>query len=133
MSLFLHESITPETIIEAKKRGITGVKSYPAGVVTTNNTSSSVGKSFSGVVDYTPFYPVVEEMQRQDMILNLHGECPSIGDIPVMSAEECFIPTFRELHNRFPALRIVCEHITTAAAIEAVKKCGPTVAGTISS
>lgn len=123
--------MTPETIIEAKKRGITGVKSYPAGVVTTNNTSSSTGKSFSGVVDYTPFYPVFEEMQRQDMILNLHGECPSVGDITVMSAEACFIPTFLELHKRFPRLRIVCEHLTTAAAIEAVKKCGPTVAGTI--
>lgn len=86
MSLFLHESITPETIVEAKKQEITGVKSYPAGVVTTNNASSSVGKSFSGAVDYTPFYPMFEKMQRQEMILNLHGECPSIGDITVMSA-----------------------------------------------
>jgi len=34
MSLYLHESITPETIREAKKAGITGVKSYPAGVTT---------------------------------------------------------------------------------------------------
>ncbi|MCJ1463575.1 hypothetical protein MMC07_002183 [Pseudocyphellaria aurata] len=131
MSLFLHETIIPETIIEAKQRGISGVKSYPAGVVTTNNTSSSTGKAFSGVVDYTPYYPVFEEMQRQDIVLNLHGECPSIGDITAMSAEERFIPTFVELHKRFPTLRIVCEHLTTAVAIEAVKKCGPTVAGTI--
>ena len=34
MSLYLHESITSETIIEAKNAGITGVKSYPAGVTT---------------------------------------------------------------------------------------------------
>jgi hypothetical protein len=34
MSLYLHESITPETIREAKEAGITGVKSYPAGVTT---------------------------------------------------------------------------------------------------
>lgn len=34
MSLYLHESITPEMIREAKKAGITGVKSYPAGVTT---------------------------------------------------------------------------------------------------
>lgn len=34
MSLYLHESITPEVIREAKKAGITGVKSYPAGVTT---------------------------------------------------------------------------------------------------
>lgn len=33
MSLYLHTDIKPETIIEAKKAGITGVKSYPAGMV----------------------------------------------------------------------------------------------------
>lgn len=34
MSLYLHESITPAVIREAKKAGIVGVKSYPAGVTT---------------------------------------------------------------------------------------------------
>lgn len=122
MSLYLHESITPETIIEAKKRGITGVKSYPAGV-TTNSTS--------GVVDYSLFYPVFAEMEHQNMVLNLHGEAPSTGDVTVLSAEERFLPILSQLHERFPKLRIILEHCTTAAAIEAVKKCGPTVAGTI--
>jgi dihydroorotase len=32
MSLYLHPDITPETIIQARKDGITGVKSYPAGI-----------------------------------------------------------------------------------------------------
>jgi dihydroorotase len=32
MSLYLHPDVSPETIIEAKKAGITSVKSYPAGV-----------------------------------------------------------------------------------------------------
>lgn len=122
MSLYLHETVTPETIVEAKKRGITGVKSYPAGVTT---------NSSSGVVDYTQFYPVFEEMERQDMILNLHGEVPSTGDVTVLSAEERFLPTLLQLHKRFPKLRIILEHCTTAAAVEAVKKCGPTVAATI--
>lgn len=122
MSLYLHESITPETIVEAKQRGITNVKSYPAGVTT---------NSSSGVVDYTSFYPVFAEMERQGLILNLHGELPSKGDITVMSAEERFLPTLFELHAKFPKLRIILEHLTTAAAVEAVKKCGPTVAGTI--
>jgi dihydroorotase len=122
MSLYLHEDITPETIIDAKKRGITGVKSYPAGVTT---------NSSSGVVDYTSFYPVFTEMERQDMILNLHGEAPSKGDVTVLSAEERFLPKLFELHEKFPKLRIILEHCTTAAAVEAVKKCGPTVAGTI--
>lgn len=122
MSLYLHESITPETIIEAKKRGITGVKSYPAGVTT---------NSASGVVDYSVFYSVFAEMERQNMVLNLHGEAPPAADVTVLSAEERFLPKLFELHERFPKLRIILEHCTTAAAVEAVRKCGPTVAGTI--
>ena len=122
MSLYLHPSITPETIIEAKSAGIRGVKSYPAGVT----TNSSLG-----VVDYASFYPVFAEMERQDMILNLHGETPSGGNVTILNAEESFLPTFLGLHKRFPKLRIVLEHCTTAAAIQAVLSCGSSVAGTI--
>lgn len=122
MSLYLHETITPEVIIDAKKRGIAGVKSYPAGVTT---------NSSSGVVDYSLFYPVFAEMERQDMVLNIHGECPSQGDVTILSAEERFLPTLIQIHEKFPKLRIILEHCTTAAAVEAVKKCGPSVAGTI--
>jgi dihydroorotase len=72
-------------------------------------------------------------MQRQNMVLNLHGEAPpsATSDVTVLNAEETFLPTLLELHKRFPKLRIILEHCTTAAAIEAVKSCGPTVAATI--
>ena len=122
MSLYLHPSITPDVIIEAKKAGIRGVKSYPAGVTT---------NSSHGVVDYESFYPVFAEMERQDLVLNLHGECPSGDGVTVHNAEEKFLPILHELNARFPKLRIVLEHCTTTSAIEAVKKCGPNVAGTI--
>ena len=124
MSLYLHPSITPETVIEAKKAGITGIKSYPAGVTT---------NSSSGVVSYEQFYDVFTEMERQDMVLNLHGEVPgsASNDITVLNAEESFLPTLLDLHKRFPELRIILEHCTSAAAIEAVKSCGPTVVATI--
>ena len=121
MSLYLHESVTPQVIIDAKRQGIYGVKSYPAGVTT---------NSSSGVVDYSQFYPVFAEMERQGLVLNLHGECPSAGDVTVMTAEERFLPILFHLYQRFPKLRIVLEHCTTAAAVDAVAKCGPTVAGT---
>lgn len=124
MSLYLHPNISPETVIQAKKAGITGVKSYPHGVTT---------HSDHGVMDYEAFYPVFEEMERQDMVLNLHGELPpSAGkDITVLSAEEAFLPTLHDLHRKFPKLRIILEHCTTAAAIKAVQACGSTVAATI--
>lgn len=124
MSLYLHPNITPETVIQAKQAGITGIKSYPHGVTT---------NSGSGVVSYEQFYPVFEEMERQDMVLNLHGEVPSAPekDITILNAEEAFLPTLLDLHKRFPKLRIILEHCTSAAAIEAVKSCGSTVAATL--
>ncbi|KAF2477898.1 Dihydroorotase [Lindgomyces ingoldianus] len=134
MSLYLHESITPEVIRDAKKAGVMGVKSYPAGVTT---------NSSSGVVDYEAFYPVFAEMEKQDMILNLHGEVPSTPPhahssttkdstaITILNAEPAFIPTFKTLHSKFPKLRIILEHCSTSAALAAVQSCGPQVAGTI--
>ena len=122
MSLYLHPSITPAVIKAAQAAGIRGVKSYPAGVTT---------NSVSGVVDYASFYPVFAAMEEADMVLNLHGESPPGDDITVLNAEETFLPTLLDLHRRFPKLRIILEHCTTAAAVEAVKACGRNVAGTI--
>ncbi|CAN6655952.1 dihydroorotase [Trichomonascus vanleenenianus] len=122
MSLYLCPEVTPEVIREAKKAGITGVKCYPAGVTT---------NSAHGVSSYEPFYPTFAEMEKQDMILNLHGECPSGDNIHVLNAEEKFLPTLVDLHKRFPKLRIILEHCTSEAAVNAVKQCGDTVAATI--
>jgi dihydroorotase len=122
MSLYLSPQITPDVIIAAKKAGIAGVKVYPAGVTT---------NSEHGVSSYEPFYPTFAEMEKQDMVLNLHGECPSGRDIHVLNAEEKFLPTLKEIHSKFPKLRIVLEHCTSAAAVNAVRECGPSVVATI--
>lgn len=100
--------------------------------------------SSSGVLSYEPFYPVFAEMEKQNMILNLHGEVPSTpahthvsstssssAAITILNAEPAFLPTLKSLHAKFPALRIILEHCSTAAALAAVRACGPTVAGTI--
>jgi dihydroorotase len=80
-------------------------------------------------------------MEEQGLILNLHGETPpspiqdqtpqTTDSTTVLSAETSFLPTLLDLHSRFPKLRIILEHCTTAAAIKTVLSCGPTVAGTI--
>lgn len=68
MTLFLSPSLTPHEIIKAKENGISGVKSYPRGVTT---------GSESGVESYERYYDVFEEMEKQNLVLNLHGEIPS--------------------------------------------------------
>jgi dihydroorotase len=82
-------------------------------------------------------------MEKQNMILNLHGEVPSTpanahtsetkdkNAITILNAEPAFLPTFKSLHEKFPKLRIILEHCSTAAALDAVRACGPSVAGTI--
>lgn len=122
MSLYLHSSITPEVVIEAKEAGIRGIKVYPSGVTT---------NSSSGVQDLGVFYPVFREMMKQDLVLNVHGECPSGDDVTVLNAEERFLPTLLKLHHDFPRLRIVLEHCSTEAAVAAVLSAGETVVGTI--
>jgi dihydroorotase len=80
-------------------------------------------------------------MEKQNMVLNLHGEVPSTPSharatadnpaITILNAEPAFLPTLKSLHEKFPALRIILEHCSTAAALAAVRACGPAVAGTI--
>ncbi|TIC92591.1 putative dihydroorotase [Colletotrichum higginsianum] len=124
MTLYLHPDVTPETVREAKKAGVAAVKSYPAGVTT---------NSSAGVVDYDAFHEVFKTMEEVDLILCLHGECPSHAgsDITTLNAESKFLPTLKALHAKYPKLRIILEHCTTAEAVEAVKACGPNVSGTI--
>ncbi|KAI0850398.1 Dihydroorotase [Daldinia vernicosa] len=122
MSLFLHPSVTPDVIAQAAAAGITGVKMYPQGVTT---------NSESGVSNLESFYATFAAMEQHDMVLNLHGEVLESLAPEGTTLEEAFLPTLKTLHERFPNLRIVLEHCTTAAAVEAVRACGPTVGATI--
>ena len=70
-------------------------------------------------------------MERQNLVLNLHGEVPSSSSITVLNAEPAFLPTLTTLHCTFPNLRIILEHCTTAEAVSAVRACGPSVAATL--
>ncbi|KAH8882856.1 dihydroorotase [Thozetella sp. PMI_491] len=124
MTLYLHPSITPEVVREAKAAGIVGIKSYPHGLTT---------NSEHGVVSYDPFFPVFEEMERVGLVLNIHGEVPSDAEanITVMNAEVGFLPVLKMLNEKFPRLKIVLEHVTTADACDAIRACGDTVVGTV--
>lgn len=64
---------------------------------------------------------------------NIHGECASDHkkNITIMNAESSFLPTLKAIHTKFPKLKIVLEHCTTADAVKAVEACGDTVVGTI--
>ncbi|KAH6840704.1 hypothetical protein B0I37DRAFT_221618 [Chaetomium sp. MPI-CAGE-AT-0009] len=124
MSLYLHDSITPDVIREAKRAGIAGVKAYPRGATTNSQW---------GVVSFDPFHDVLKAMEEEGIVLNLHGEVPSSAadGVTVMNAEIRFLPVLKGLVEKYPKLKIVLEHCTSADAVEAVKSLGENVVGTI--
>ena len=73
MSMYLHADITPTIVQEAKEAGISGIKSYPAGMMDQPNLYQELfliligvtTNSSSGVVDYKEFFPVFAEMERK--------------------------------------------------------------------
>ena len=88
--------------------------------------------SQDGVLDISQYYPVFEAMQTHDLVLNLHGEMTfTSSDITEANAEAKFVPQLHSLHQKFPRLRIVLEHVTSREGLEAVKACGSNVKGTI--
>ncbi|RDL40863.1 Dihydroorotase, homodimeric type [Venustampulla echinocandica] len=123
-SLFLNPTLTPELIAHAAETSeVYGIKLYPAGVH---------ANSANGVLDIMQYYPIFEAMQEHNMVLNLHGKAVSSSpDTTALNAEHKFLPQLHKLHAAFPRLRIVLEHVSTRAGLDAVRQCGPTVAGTI--
>ncbi|QLG71645.1 hypothetical protein HG535_0B06910 [Zygotorulaspora mrakii] len=122
MSFYLCGDLTPELVHEAASKGaIQGVKCYPAGVTT--NSAAGVDPN-----DFSDFYPILKAMEEENLILNLHGEKPSINngledgseDIHVLNAEESFLPALKKLHHDFPNLKIILEHCTSEAAINTI-------------
>jgi dihydroorotase len=123
MTLYLTETMTTREIDLAKSSGfVHGIKLYPAGATT---------HSDAGVSDVARVYPLLAHMEKVGMPLLVHGETPS-ADIDVFDREAHFIDaTLAPLIEKFPHLRVVFEHITTARAVEFVSKARSGVAATI--
>ncbi|WP_018015281.1 dihydroorotase [Teredinibacter turnerae] len=122
MVLYLTNNTTPETIAAAKAAGVVACKLYPAGATT---------NSASGVTDIQHIYPALEEMERQGVLLLLHGEVTDSA-IDIFDREAVFIErTLRKVVADFPKLKIVLEHITTQQAAEFVAQAPDNVAATI--
>lgn len=85
------------------------------------------------MVSFDPFDDVLKAMEEESIVLNLHGEVPSspADGVTVMNAESRFLPTLQSLVAKYPKLKIVLEHCTTADAVTAVRSFGGNVVGTI--
>lgn len=122
MTLFLKNDTSPADIIEAKAAGVTACKLYPAGATT--NSDDAV----SGI---TALYPVFEQMQKEGLLLLIHGEVTE-SHIDIFDREKVFIDQYMiKIVQDFPSLKVVFEHITTADAADFVLAQGANVGATI--
>lgn len=121
MTLYLNASVKPDDLQQLTKHPhVLGAKFYPAGATT---------HSEAGARSIKALYPLLEIMQAQDLVLQIHGEVTH-GDI--FEREALFIEEYlASLTRDFPKLRMVLEHISTKAAVEFVMQAPPTVAATI--
>lgn len=121
MTFYLNEQVSIRDLEQAKNYPfILGAKLYPAGATT---------NSEEGARTLTSLYPLLEIMQGQDLVLQVHGEVTT-GDI--FEREANFIELcLKPLIKNFPQLRIVMEHISTKAAVEFVSEQSERVAATI--
>ena len=122
MTLYLTDSLPADEIARARDAGIVGVKLYPAGATTNSD---------AGVTDLRKVHATLEAMQREGLLLLVHGEVTDPG-IDIFDREKVFIDTrLAALRRDFPALKIVVEHITTREATQYVAQAGPLTAATI--
>lgn len=122
MVLYLTNETTADDIHEACSQDIPAAKLYPAGATTNSDAAVSGIESL---------YPVFEAMSEAGMLLLIHGEVTD-PETDIFDREKLFIDQhLHPIHQRFPDLKIVFEHITTADAADFVLSGSDNLAATI--
>jgi len=123
MTLYLTDNTSAEEIKKAKASGqVYAAKLYPAGATTNSD---------SGVTSVDKIADAIQAMQEVGMPLLIHGEVTH-HDIDIFDREEVFLKTvLAPIVDKYPNLKIVMEHITTANAVEFVTNANENVAATI--
>jgi dihydroorotase len=123
MTCYLTDAADPEELHRGFAEGVfTAAKLYPAHATT---------NSAHGVTDIANIHPALEAMQRIGMPLLVHGEVTD-PEVDIFDREAVFIDrVLVPLVARFPELKIVFEHITTAEAADFVAASSPNIGATI--
>ena len=122
MTLYLTDNTPPAEIERAVASDLVhAVKLYPAGATT---------HSDAGVTDLLLCYDTLAAMEDHGLPLLIHGERTDPG-LDIFEREAAFIDdVLLPLLDRHPRLRVVLEHVSTAAGAELVTGDDPRLAGT---
>jgi dihydroorotase len=122
MTLYLTDLTPADEIARAKAAGVVALKLYPAGATTNSD---------AGVTDIRKTYATLEAMQREGVLLLVHGEVTD-PEVDLFDREAVFIDrVMRPLRQDFPELKVVFEHITTREAARYVAGAGAHTAATV--
>ena len=122
MTLYLTDNLPPDEIRRAREAGIVAVKLYPAGATTNSD---------AGVTDIRKTWATLEAMQREGLLLLVHGEVTD-SSVDIFDREAVFIErVLQPLLKDLPNLRVVFEHITTKDAAQFVASAPDTIAATL--
>ena len=114
MTLYLTNCLTKDEIKKVSTHQyIKAIKMYPRGATTNSD---------SGISNIMEFYPLFEAMEKNGVILSIHGEVTD-ENVDVFEREKVFIERIlTKIINNFPNLKMVLEHITSADAVKFVEK-----------
>ena len=123
MTLYLTDNTPADEIRRAKASGaVFGVKLYPAGATTNSD---------SGVTDLRHCDAALAAMEEVGLVLQVHGEVTEPG-VDIFDRERVFIErVLAPAVERFPRLKVVFEHVTTADAVEFVRSARDGIAATV--
>lgn len=123
MTLYLTDNTPAEEVRKARDSGVIhAFKLYPAGATTNSD---------SGVTDLAHVRGVLDAMQREGVVLCIHGEVTD-PEVDIFDRERVFVDrTLGPLVTDYPELKIVLEHITTLEAAQFVADAPDTVGATV--
>ncbi|HUX11535.1 MAG TPA: dihydroorotase [Spirochaetia bacterium] len=99
--------------------GLVAGKYYPQGATT---------NAEDGIRNARELYPLFDMMQSAGTVLAIHGEDPEAF---CLDREAQFLPLLSRIAADFPRLRIVLEHVSSRAGIDAVNALPKRIAATI--
>ena len=123
MTAYLTDATSPDSLAQGFGEGVfVAAKLYPAHATT---------NSARGVSSMDAIRLVLARLEKIGMPLLVHGEVTDPA-VDIFDREAVFIETvLAPTMKRFPGLKIVLEHITTADAVDFVAAAGPTLGATV--
>ncbi|MFP4314516.1 MAG: dihydroorotase [Alphaproteobacteria bacterium] len=127
--LYLTKDTTPQMIEEGAKAGLLkACKYYPP--------HGTTGADFGYPMEEFLKGDVLKAMAANDVVLCIHGEEHHLSAERYFArgenAEEIFYAErVPKIIEKVPALKIVCEHITTKVAVDLVQNAGDTIAASV--